>query len=226
MAWIHNHNDAVQQLDDNILLYDLAQVRGTNALLSRIPDNLGGVYAWYRRFELPKQARHDPIIFSNAILNEVYKPHFGSRDAHIPPCTKLTMCAETRFSKQQTLEQLSYSNAFREVVCTLLDNALLFQQPLYIGKATNIKNRTRSHINENSILRERLRESKHDLDKCRLLIIGLSDYGETPILMEDNKKWSDDEEWNDNEFSSLEPEKLVEDILSRLFLPLFTLRYG
>ncbi|WP_282440278.1 hypothetical protein [Brasilonema sp. UFV-L1] len=41
MAWLYG-NDAVQQLSENVVLYDLAQIRGNSAILSRIPDNIEG----------------------------------------------------------------------------------------------------------------------------------------------------------------------------------------
>ncbi|YAF94968.1 MAG: hypothetical protein AB3A66_20640 [Nodularia sp. CChRGM 3473] len=43
MAWLYG-SDAVQQLSENVVLYDLAQMRGNSAVLNRIPDNIGGVY--------------------------------------------------------------------------------------------------------------------------------------------------------------------------------------
>ncbi|MUG92653.1 hypothetical protein F7734_09380 [Scytonema sp. UIC 10036] len=55
-------DDAVQQLGENIWLYDLAQIRGTNAILNRIPS-LTGVYAWYRRFQLEQSVAENPELF-------------------------------------------------------------------------------------------------------------------------------------------------------------------
>ena len=47
MSWLYN-NDVVQRLGENAFLYDLSKIRGVAAILSRIPDNMSGVYAWYR----------------------------------------------------------------------------------------------------------------------------------------------------------------------------------
>ncbi len=68
MAWLHENN-AVQQLSDKVILYDLDRIRGTKALLNRIPDHLSGVYAWYRCFTLNAEARNDPEVFLSSILS-------------------------------------------------------------------------------------------------------------------------------------------------------------
>lgn len=219
MAWLHG-TDAVQQLSENVLLYDLAQMRGTSALLSRIPENLGGVYAWYRRFELKPGAMHDPEVFVASILNELCKDHCAPRETRLPPSHRVVLKSETSFSKETLLEKFAANSSFRELVLMLLDNALLFQQPLYIGKATNVYTRIRSHLYEGSILRERLRAADHNLDRCRLLVIGTSSSVSNFVSGD-----ADDDESN-REYPEAEPEQLIEDILSRLFVPSFTLRYG
>ena len=220
MGWIRT-NEAVQQLGDNIFLYDLSSMRGTQALLNRIPNNLGGVYAWYRHFDIDPASKSDPEIFVSAILNELYKPHCATREAHLPPSTKLIVEPETVFPKHHALKKLAADSSFRELLLMLLNNSLLFQQPLYIGKANNLLHRIRSHLYEGSTLRERLKIAEHDLDKCKLLLVVTS---ESQFLSDvDN---FETEEEAENEFSELEPERLIEDILSRLFLPSFTIKYG
>lgn len=219
MTFLHG-NDAVQQLSENVLLYDLALMRGTSAILSRIPENIGGVYAWYRRFEITPAARDDSKVFVTSILNELYKDNCAPRETRLPPSHKIILQAETSFYKESSLEKLSAIPSFRELILMLLENSILFQQPLYIGKATSIYTRIRSHLYEGSTLRERLDAAGHSIDRCRLLVIETSD--SVSSLFADD----DDDDDFDKEFSEAEPEKLVEDILSRLFLPSFTLRYG
>lgn len=110
----------------------------------------------------------------------------------------------------------------------LLDNALLFQQPLYIGKATDLYLRIRNHLGEGSILRERLRIAGHNIDRCRLLIVRTSDDSSSfaTETIDEDECGSEFFEESDSEFSEVDLENLLEDILSRLFLPSFTLRYG
>lgn len=226
MAWLYGGSDAVQQLSENIVLYDLAQMRGNSAVLSRIPDNIGGVYAWYRRFEIDANAINDPEVFVDYILGELCKDHSAPRETKLPPAHRIKLEAETSFTKELLLKELAADSSFRQLLFMVLNNSLIFQQPLYIGKATNLYSRIRSHIREGSILRDRLADAGHKINRCRLLVIHTS-YNTNPVpdpVDEDDELDNQIEE--DYECSKLASDKLVEDILSRLFLPSFTLRYG
>ena len=225
MAWLYG-SDAVQQLSENVVLYDLAQMRGNSAVLSRIPDNMGGVYAWYRRFEIDANSINDPQVFANYILEELCKEHSAPRETKLPPAHKIKLQAETSFSKELLLKELAADSSFRQLLFMLLNNSLIFQQPLYIGKATNLYSRIRSHIREGSILRDRLADAGHKINRCRLLIIHTSYNTNTVPDSVDEDDELDNQIEEDYEFSKLASDKLIEDILSRLFLPSFTLRYG
>lgn len=226
MAWLHGNN-AVHQLSENAVLYDLSQMRGNVSILSRIPNNIGGVYAWYRRFEIEPNAVNDPDIFVNYILKELNKDHSASRETRLPPIHKIKLEPDTCFSKESLLKELAADSSFRELLFMLLSNSLIFQQPLYIGKAKNLYSRIRSHLSEGSILRERLATAGHKINRCRLLIIHTS-YSNSSIVPDDMNEDNDlENEFNEeSEYSELATDKLVEDILSRLFLPSFTLKYG
>nr|WP_228014394.1 GIY-YIG nuclease family protein [Fortiea sp. LEGE XX443] len=219
-------SDAVQQLGENVVLYDLTQMRGNNAVLSRIPDNIGGVYAWYRRFEIDANAINDPEVFVDYILGELYKDHSAPRETKLPPAHRIKLEPETSFSKELLLKELAADPSFRQLLFMLLNNSLIFQQPLYIGKATNLYSRIRSHIREGSILRDRLADAGHKINKCRLLIIHTSYDTSTVSDSVDEDDELDNQIEEDYECSKFASDKLVEDILSRLFLPSFTLRYG
>lgn len=222
MSWLHK-NDVVQRLGDNAFLYDLSKIRGTDAILNRIPDNMSGVYAWYRNFQLDASATDNADIFVSNILDELYKPHCVTRETRLPPSYRLIVKPETIFppKKQQALKHHADDPHFRELLITLLNNCLLFQQPLYIGKAVNLKTRISNHLSIESRLRGRLKEAQHDIEQCRLLILGCSE--NLNYLPLEN---IDTEEEEENEISQLASEDLIEDILSRLFLPSFTIKYG
>lgn len=226
MAWLHGNN-AVHQLSENAVLYDLSQMRGNVSILSRIPNNIGGVYAWYRRFEIEPNAVNDPDIFVNYILKELNKDHSASRETRLPPIYKIKLEPDTCFSKELLLKELATDSSFRELLFMLLSNSLIFQQPLYIGKAKNLYSRIRSHLSEGSILRERLATAGHKINRCRLLIIHTSSSNSNIVADDMNEDNDLDNEFNEeSEYSELATDTLVEDILSRLFLPSFTLRYG
>ncbi len=222
MSWLYRHN-IVEQLGENAFLYDLSKIRGVSAILNRIPDNMSGVYAWYRGFNIDSAADDNPEVFVSNILQELYKPHCVTRETRLPPSYKLIIQPETILSprKKEALKHHSSNPQFRKLLITLLDNCLLFQQPLYIGKAINIKTRISNHLSIDSKLRERLEDAEHNLEQCRLLVLGCSS-----ITNYDTSKNTEIEDVNENESSQLEPEALIEDILSRLFLPSFTINYG
>jgi hypothetical protein len=215
VSWLYK-SDAVQRLGENTFLYDLSKIRGTSAILNRIPDNMSGVYAWYRNFQLNASAIDSSEVFVSSILSELFKPHCVTRETRLPPSHRLILKSETVLSrqKQEALKYYADNSNFRELLVTLLSNCLLFQQPLYIGKAINLKNRIRNHLNIESLLRERLKEAEHDIEKCRLLILGCPE--NLDYLTSEN---IDTEEEQESEISQLAPEALIEDILSRLFLP-------
>jgi hypothetical protein len=113
----------------------------------------------------------------------------------------------------------------------------LLQQPVYIGKARNLCGRIGEHLRQGSILRTRLEEAGHKIEDCRLLIILTSESGlsnntnSSRIESLSGINTSDSDTFLEDGSSTLDPdvldtELLVEDILSRLFLPSFTLRYG
>lgn len=111
MAWLHCNN-AVHQLSENVVLYDLAQMRGNGSILSRIPNNIGGVYAWYRRFEIHPDGINDPDIFVNSILQELYKDHSAPRETRLPPAHRIKLQPDNYFSKELLLKELATDSSF------------------------------------------------------------------------------------------------------------------
>ena len=222
VTWF-DQDSPVKELSEQVFLYNLSQMRGTEALLSRIPKNKGGVYAWYRYFELDPKANEDPDVFVKSILQELDKEQFASRETRLPPAHRIILQSDTSFAKESILRELSLDPAFRKLIIMLLSNSLIFQQPLYIGKATNLYSRIYTHLKEDSILSDRLAKSGHNINQCRLLVIHTSDCSSNLDINEIVKDEIISEEF---ELYQLPSEQLVEDILSRLFLPSFTLRYG
>ena len=222
MTWLYQNN-VVERLGENAFLYDLSRIRSISAILNRIPDNMSGVYAWYRNFNMDAAAYNNPEAFVSGILKELHKPHCVTRETRLPPSYRLIVKPETILSqrKQEALKYYADNPHFRELLITLLNNCLLFQQPLYIGKAVNLRTRIGNHLAVESVLRERLKDAEHNLEQCRLLILGSSE-----SINYSNLEFEDLEKENESEFSHLEPEALIEDILSRLFLPTFTSNYG
>lgn len=215
MAWLYD-DKPVQEIGKDVFLYDLSRIRGADAVISRIPERWSGVYVWYRSFLPNAKIVEDPEDFFSFIVEEIYKRHCSIREASIPPSYGIVLKPQNSFPKEDLLKQFSKDKFFRELVLSLLDNSMIFQQPLYIGKSDNLRNRIKSHLKETSVLRYRLWEASHEIDQCKLLLIKTGE--EIPTM--------DIEDLDDNELPEKESEQLIEDILSRLFLPSFTLRYG
>lgn len=217
--WILKDED-VQELATDVLLCDLTKLHGKHALLSKIEENIGGVYVWYRRFQFDEETLKDPAKFVEYILGEVYKQHSAVREARLAPAHRLRLSADTVFSKKEHLETYANNPSFRLFLSNLLENSLIFQQPLYIGKTNDFHARIGKHLSGSSSLRRRLKEAGHDIDSCRLLLLYMRD---DPTVAEGE---TDDED--DPTAEGLQPmtQSLVEDIISRLFLPTFTVRYG
>ena len=156
VAWLDDNN-VVQKLGENAFLYDLSRIRGVSAILSRIPDNTSGVYAWYRNFKFNSDVSNNPETFVSQVLQELYKPHCVTRETRLPPSHRLILKPETVFSvrKQEALQYHAANPDFRELVISLLHNCILFQQPMYIGKALNLRSRISNHLGIESVLRER-----------------------------------------------------------------------
>lgn len=221
MAWLYE-DKPVQEIGKDVFLYNLSKIRGIDAVLSRVPETWSGVYVWYRSFVSDSKLVEDPERFSEFILEELYKKHCSSREASIPPSYGVVLKPQSLFPKEDLLRKFSKDKSFRELVLCLLDNALIFQQPLYIGKSENLRSRISSHLKETSVLRSRLREANHEIDQCKLLLIKTGEY-QLKIDKDIDETVIDEDE---SELPEKESEKLIEDILSRLFLPSFTLRYG
>ena len=226
------------KISENIFLYDLSRMRGVTTLLDRIPDNTSGVYAWYRNFKISDKLQSDPEFFVDFVLREVYKPNFEPRRGKIPPYMRICLESSTSFAKKSLLLEASKDPEFRNTLVHILEASFLFQQPLYIGKARDIKSRVKNHLSEASPLKDRLSDSNHDLEQCKLLMIFFkSDHEftlsnknalDTFVSGREHGYLIDDlEDANiDNEESLVDRERLIEDILSRIFLPSFSVRYG
>ena len=155
MVWLHK-NDAVEQLSENVILYDLAQMHGNTAVLSRIPNNIGGVYAWYRRFEFAPAAKNDPEVFVNYVLEKLCKDHSAPQKTRLPPAHRIRLQPENSFSKELLLKELATDSSFRQLLFMLLNNSLIFQQSLYTGKATNLYLKMMSLIQNNRVIQNKI----------------------------------------------------------------------
>ncbi len=167
-----------------------------------------GVYAFFPFRTYPD----NPEKLMEMILSEIHRKKFADRAADLAPYYGITLKSRTDFSssKKPMLLKALHNPAFRREILEILDNSLLFQSPLYVGKSKNIRARIQQHFGDASDLRERLSEAGYLIEKTSLLVLPLS-----------HAAISDEETATHNDFESI-----AEEILSRLFHVHFTLRLG
>lgn len=227
----------VTEIADGIILLNLQKIRGGRAaILDRIP-NLTGVYSWFRSFDLPPPANADPKVFAQYLISQVESKHCLDRRGNLPPLYEVILSSHKRLSKnkQAALLKLCESQQFRANIASILQISFLFQQPLYVGKAKDLAERINDHLQPESVLRTRLAEVGIIPSECWLLFVLLPSEPDVAMPTPDASATStmapdaeagDAEAGDAEEDTALTPEVVVEDVLSRLFHPLFTDRYG
>jgi hypothetical protein len=214
----------VTHIGEQLVLLNLQLIRGgRNAIVSRVP-RCPGVYSWYRSFSCPSPQTTSAEVFAGFLIEQATSKHCLDRRANMPPVYEVVLRSDKRLSdvKQNALKELCESARFREDMAAVLYSSFLFQQPLYVGKAEELASRIHGHLQPGSVLQERLGKVGIHLHECWLLCVLLPNRGlggESPQTPENLTDPSRTEE-------SLSPELLVEDLISRLFHPLFTQRYG
>lgn len=190
---------------------------GPRSVLSRVPS-LPGIYAWYAGIDvqaLRSLSENEPDKLASQVYALTTAKHCSDRIGAIPPSYSITLRSSRALPSQklQLLEQACMDSAFRSDLISAIENAVEhLQQPLYVGKARALRARIESHLLGRTPLRERLSEAGINMYHCRLLLLPSEERAESvsPLEVEDSD-------------SRL---LLVEDILSRIFHPPFTLRYG
>lgn len=189
-----------------IQVLDCAKIRGgVGSVLAQLPE-VAGVYAWFRGIRLPEESA-GAEAFASCLLAYCDAPHAPPASARLPPLLKVTVESHHQFShgKRALLLSLCSQRHFRDYVRELLRAApLLMQAPLYVGKATDLRVRVEDHLLGRSGLKERVSAAGIDLRACILSYIPVAD----------------------DALTSADVTSVVEELLSHLFVPPFTLRYG
>lgn len=196
----------VTRLADNIVVVNLRKLNGgANAAVSRVPP-ARGVYAWFEAYD-----NLDPSLsgtaFSQRLVEMAERKHCLDRRGRIKPLYQVTLESMKTIPKNKklSLSELCEDPNYRAEISSILTLSLLFQQPLYVGKAQDLRARISEHLDQTSKLRRRLELVGIKLENCFLLYATLRDDYESTIHS---------------------VELTTEDLLSRLFHPLFTERYG
>ncbi len=205
---------------------------GSMSAISYIPKDVRGFYAWFRSYDYPD----DPNRFFERLLEDIAAPKFASRNGFISPyhMVEIASGGDMTPSRKKALRQALDNPSFLASLKSGLFHSILFQSPLYVGKAINLRKRITSHLAEASPLRKRLGGAGLDIDRCLLFVFPHQEDEDSitshssPTLDEDEEDIEAQEGDTEDVFSNeeLEHEVLLEEVFSRLFSPQFTLRIG
>jgi len=190
---------------------------GPRATLSRLPES-PAIYAWYSLIdcnELSRLSSENPEAFVEQVLMLTSTKHCSDRQGRIAPLYSIVLRSDRELpsSKQDSLRAACMDSGFREELVSILESCSeQFQRPLYVGKARLLRTRISEHLGGRTELRERLQAAGIKLDRCRLFFV----LPDIPVESTHGELIGDEDERL----------HLIEDVLSRIYQPSFTLRYG
>jgi len=193
--------------------------------LNRIPRDTSGIYAWFRSFSYPS----DPESIFNHLIEDIEREKFSDRSGSIKPYYEVSIRSKSWISpgKRKRIKSALCDKQFRDTLLQTLNQSLLFQTPLYIGKSIDLRKRIGDHLAEDSILRLRLGEVKIDIQKTLILLIPNDfELNSSPEIEEFKSATELELEETNGDLITESHEDLYEEIYSRLFSPLFTIRLG
>lgn len=198
----------IERLSRDAVLIKASSIRGGSEAISKNFPNAPGIYVFYKDIE-----RYSGVSVADHLIGEVEASKFFPREGVVSPLFNVKVESLTRLTKRKTdaLKEFSKNIKFSESVDEIISLSILFQTPLYIGKAKDLKSRVRQHFDGDSDLKEVLASSGIDIRRTTILAI-VSD--EDSVFFEEEKN------------TGIEYENLMEDLLSRMFCPGFTRRYG
>lgn len=201
---------------------------GSRTAINYIPNRTSGIYAWFRNYRYPDA----PDAFFEKLIEDIERPKFIERTGNISPYYQVGIRSYGKLSdgKRLRLKEAIKRQEFRDELQQALGNSIMFQSPLYVGKATNLRKRVAQHLAPDGLLRNRLQGIGVDLDNSLLLIYPLGDASsdneiDSELSDCDSEDVVDTAE-NAGNAESMGNEDLFEEIYSRLFSPQFSIRLG
>lgn len=178
---------------------------GPLSATDRIPDKIPGIYAFYKTFNYPTSQTG----FVDALYNDLNAPRFPSRSGAVKPYYNVTISSLVGYSngKAERISEALKNASFRENLQKTLNQALLLQAPLYVGKSNDLRRRITQHLESDSDLSIRLTAHGITQNRLALLLIPTSEHEMCSMPTE-------------------KEEELFEEIFSRIFSPLLNLRLG
>lgn len=216
---VPRQEEPISEISENVFLARLRLIPGGSAALSsRIPPGTPGVYAWFRDFHVPEHVWADGERLFDTIHTWTRHGHSVERVGTIPPLYSVLLNPNSQMGprKLRELRMRCQVPEFREKLRELLSSSQLFQSPLYVGKTSDLARRTAEHLEGRTQLRGNLHKAGIDI-RCAVLVFVFLDVGV------DSMSVAGDDEFEEPEMTD---EDVVEELLSRLYHPRFSIRYG
>lgn len=188
--------------------------------LERIPPKTMGVYSWFRGFNYP----NNPATIYEHLIKDIERDKFAERIGSVKPYYEVAIKSKSWVSdtKKKKIEEALHDQNFRERLLEMLSQSILLQTPLYIGKSSDLQRRIGQHLKEESILRNRFKEAKIEINETMILLIPVR----AEISTGEDSHILSEEEFQSEEIIECEDDILMEEIFSRLFCPQYTIRLG
>ena len=175
---------------------------GIRSQLSQVPE-CAGIYAWHKSYRrlVALLEGGDLEEVCEALFEELARPHLLTRSRLFSELgLEVSLSSNRKINKKSEIKKALRAEPFRRELMMVLRNAHLWQQPLYIGKAADLRDRLRDHLRIDSPLRQRLeKEAGINIDHCSVRFV------EVELAIHAG---------------------VLEEIASRLFLPPFSKRLG
>ena len=139
------------------------------------------------------------------VISESESAHMCARRGTIPPLFSVEISSQKSMSenKKTLLKKFISQKSFRLAIESAFEFREYYQQPLYIGKASNLKSRLCQHFKGETDFYKEMKLSGIDIFNTRILLNVI-----------------------DGDECTEDMELTLEDLMSRIFTPSFTRRYG
>jgi hypothetical protein len=214
---------------EGTMVFSLPQFpAGPETCLNFIPNGMSGIYAWFQSYKYSD----DPKVLFEQLVSDIERPKFTEREGIISPYYHVGIRSFGKLSdgKRARMREALEDIDFRQHLHHAMGNSILFQSPLYVGKAANLKKRIGQHLSPTSPLRARLNAVGIELDMSKLMICPLFSAFTPTDSRQDNIYNFGDISESEIDYDDTGPperyEELFEEIFSRLFSPQFSIKLG
>ena len=142
------------------------------------------IYAWYRRLDFANAARSASTFRSNLdlLLSANLSESFSGKLGYLYRVEVRENAGPLTQAGQSLFDELAENENARVALADIIDTAIFFQAPLYVGKALSLRRRVGEHMAGKSGLRERFESAGIPMRTCILRYRYVSDAELEPIV--------------------------------------------